>query len=130
MGRVPFFEDDSGSAHIHSPAHHKSTQHSTDTFYMMVDGFCSKYRSYTQENPGKTLTAVFVCKSANHRSVAVSHGINLWSDTNTALGLGYILSTALGKKVAGSMYVAAPMEAALVPGAPIPLTKIGGHMKH
>ena len=37
MGLVPYFDDASGFVHLDSPAHHKFTQHSNDTFFMMID---------------------------------------------------------------------------------------------
>ena len=37
MHRLPFFEDASGFAHIHSPHHHRFTKHSSETFLTMAD---------------------------------------------------------------------------------------------
>ena len=37
MGRLPLFDDDSGFAHIHSPVYEKFTQHTSETFFMLVD---------------------------------------------------------------------------------------------
>ncbi len=37
MFRVPYFEDDSGFAHIHSPMHHKFTRHSNESFTIMLE---------------------------------------------------------------------------------------------
>ena len=37
MGRVPYFEDDSGFAHYHSPHFNKFTLRTSETFFKMVD---------------------------------------------------------------------------------------------
>ena len=41
----------------------------------LIGGFWSKYQAYTEKNPGKKFTAVFVCQKGTYKSVAVSLGI-------------------------------------------------------
>ena len=66
MARVPYFEDDSGFAHLHSPAHHEFTQHSNDTFFVMVFSL--------EIAEGDSTTARVVPRSARLRTVACYGG--------------------------------------------------------
>ena len=42
----------------------------------LLDRFLTTLEQYREEHPLKTFTAVFVCRSGIHRSVAVSHGLS------------------------------------------------------